>query len=87
MLAAGIQIYSFSFLAAHVVSAAIFGSIVGILTDKFSERKLSYLIGVLSLLLAVILFLGWEYRNSGHRPRIIRTFSRLGLDRGPSNTD
>ena len=51
-----IQSHSSSLLAAHAISTVIFCPISGILTDKFSGRKLPYLTGVLVLLLATILF-------------------------------
>ncbi|KAL8846295.1 MAG: hypothetical protein Q9221_008611 [Calogaya cf. arnoldii] len=51
-----IQRHSSSLLAAHAVSSAVFCPVAGILTDKFSGRKVPYLLGVLVLLLAVILF-------------------------------
>ncbi|KAL8878414.1 MAG: hypothetical protein Q9198_003769 [Flavoplaca austrocitrina] len=54
--ASRIQSHSSSLLAAHAVSSVIFCPISGILTDKFSQRKLPYLIAVLVLLLAWILF-------------------------------
>jgi len=50
------QIYCSSLLAAHAISSAVFCPVVGILTDKYSGRKLPYLTGVLGLLLATILF-------------------------------
>ncbi|KAI9700875.1 MAG: hypothetical protein M1836_002245 [Candelina mexicana] len=51
-----IQNHSSSLLAAHAVSAAVFCPIAGILTDKFSARKVPYLTGVLALLLSAVLF-------------------------------
>lgn len=54
--ASRIQSVSSSLLASHTVTAAIFSPVAGILTDKCSGRKLPYLIAVLSLLLATIVF-------------------------------
>lgn len=51
-----IQSYLSSLLAAHTLSSLCFCPVAGILTDRFSARKLPYLIGVVALLLATILF-------------------------------
>ena len=51
-----IQSHLSGLLAAHAISSVIFCPISGILTDKFSGRKVPYLAGVLALLLATILF-------------------------------
>ena len=57
--ASKIQSYSSSLLAAHTLSSLFFCPVTGMLTDKFANRKLPYLTGVLALLLAtILLFLG-----------------------------
>lgn len=51
-----LQSVSSGFLASHTVASAIFSPIAGILTDKCSGRKFPYVVGVLLLLLATIVF-------------------------------
>ena len=51
-----LQRYSSGLLAAHTGSAVFFCPITGVLVDKFARRKTPYIVGVLVLLLATVLF-------------------------------
>lgn len=51
-----IQSVSSSLLATHTIICAIFSPIAAILTDKCAGRKFPYLVGILLLLLATIVF-------------------------------